>query len=140
MSSAAIQPEVSIAKGFLVRLLIVAPVAVAISWALAGDRGLWSSLYGLALVAVNFAIMALFFREGAKFGMTGLMAAAFISLMVGLGVLTAAVIPVAHDHWMDLVVFGLVVILGHLAAVIIEARRVSGRLGDDGLAPWRLVR
>ncbi|WP_298334170.1 hypothetical protein [Ferrimicrobium sp.] len=140
MSSTPIQPEVSIAKGFLIRLLIVAPVAVAISWALAGDRGLWSALYGLALVAVNFAIMIAFFREGAKFGMTGLMAAAFLALLIGLGVLTAAIIPVAHAHWMDLIVFGLVVILGHLAAVIIEARRVSGRLGDDGLAPWRLVR
>jgi len=140
VSSTPIQPEVSIAKGFLIRLLIVAPVAVAISWALAGDRGLWSALYGLALVAVNFAIMIAFFREGAKFGMTGLMAAAFLALLIGLGVLTAAIIPVAHAHWMDLIVFGLVVILGHLAAVIIEARRVSGRLGDDGLAPWRLVR
>ncbi|WP_298209861.1 hypothetical protein [Ferrimicrobium sp.] len=140
MSGTPIQPEVSIAKGFLLRLLIVAPVAVAVSWTLAGDRGLWSSLYGLALVAVNFTIMILFFREGAKFGMTGLMTAAFLALLIGLGVLTAAIIPVANAHWMDLVVFGLVVILGHLAAVIIEARRVSGRLGDDGLAPWRLVK
>jgi hypothetical protein len=40
---------------------------------------------------------------------------------------------------MVLGVFAVVVVVGHLGAVLIEARRVSGRLGDGGLKPWRAL-
>ncbi len=132
--------ESRIAAGFLLRLSMVAPVAVVVAALVAGSRGALSAIFALALVGINFLIMLVLFRQGARFGMVGVMAAAFSALVVGLLVLTAATLPVAKAPWMDLPVFGAVVILGHLAAVLVESRRVSGRLGDGGLRPWKVVR
>ncbi|MHB8190018.1 MAG: hypothetical protein ACYDHP_06305 [Ferrimicrobium sp.] len=140
MTDKHIAPEASIARGLLARLALLAPLFLVVSWLVAGVHGLDSAGFGLALVALNFVLLWAAFREGARYGLVGVMTAAFISLLLGLAILTAATIPVVHAPWMNLFVFGFVVILGHLAAVVIEGRRVSGRLGDDGLRPWKVVR
>ncbi len=132
--------ESRIAAGFLIRLLMVGPLAVGAAALLAGYRGALSSIFAIFLVGINFLIMLVLFRQGARFGMVGVMTAAFLALLVGLLVLTAATLPLAKAPWMDLPVFGVVVIGGHLSAVLAESRRVSGRLGDGGLRPWKVVR
>jgi len=130
-------PEVTIAKGFLARLGLIAPLVVLAAGLIAGVHGVETALFALALVGVNFALMGLAFKEGAKFGAAGLLAGAFVALVGCLVVLTAATLPVVRAHWMVLGVFAVVVVVGHLGAVLIEARRVSGRLGDGGVKPWR---
>jgi len=132
--------ETRIARGFLVRLAIVTPVALVLAGVVDGRAGVETAAYALAGLAVNFLIMVVAFREGARFGLGGLAVAAFGSLLVGLGALTAAIVPVAHARWMRLGVFAAVIIGGYLVSVVLEARRVSGRLGDHGLRPWRVVR
>lgn len=139
MPNGASGPEVAIAKGFLVRLGLLAPLVVLVAGLVAGLHGLETALFALGLVGVNFVLMGLAFREGAKLGAAGLLAGAFAALIGCLVVLTAATLPVVHAHWMVLGVFAVVVVVGHLGAVLIEARRVSGRLGDGGLKPWRAL-
>lgn len=133
-------PETRLALGFLTRLALVAPVALAGGGIADGIAGLETAAFALAGVALTFAIMVVAFREGARFGIGGLMVAAFASLILGLGLLTAITVPLVHAHWMRLGVFATVVIAGYLVAVVLEARRVSGRIGDDGLRPWRVLR
>jgi len=134
-----VQPEVSIAKGLLVRLLLIAPILIVGGALWSGLAGVESAAYGTALVAVNFVVLILVFREGARYQMAGIMVAAFVALILVLAILTAATIPVVHAPWMRLPIFGVAVIIGHLGAVVLEGRRVSGRLGDNGLGPWRMI-
>ncbi len=134
-----VRPEVSIAKGLLVRLLLISPFLLAGGALWSGLAGLESAAYGTALVAVNFVVLILVFREGSRYQMAGIMVAAFVSLLLVLAILTAATIPVVHAPWMRLPIFGVVIIVGHLAAVVMEGRRVSGRMGDNGLGPWRMI-
>jgi hypothetical protein len=133
-------PESDLALGFLKRALMLIPFGGAAGLLFAGLHGMLSGLFGMVLVLINFVIIFLFFREGSRFGPVGSMAAAFVALLVGLMVLTAATIPFARAPWMDLPIFGVILILGHIVVVTVEARRVSGRLGDSGLKPWRLVK
>lgn len=133
-------PETRLALGFLARLAMVAPIALVGAGLVDGVAGLETAAFALAGVGLTFAIMVVAFREGAKFGLGGLMVAAFASLILGLGLLTAITVPLVHAHWMRLGVFATVVIAGYLVAVVLEARRVSGRLSDDGVRPWRVLR
>jgi len=51
-------PEVEVSTDLVKRGLIVAPVMIALCGVLWGADGVWSSMYGIALVLANFAVAA----------------------------------------------------------------------------------
>jgi len=70
-------------------------------------------------------------------GPSAMMAAAMGGYVVRLGIVTAAVLPVRHHDWFELLPFAAALLVTHLGLLIVEARRVSASLAFPGLKPSR---
>ena len=66
-----------------------------------------------------------------------MMAAAMGGYVVRLGIVTAAVLPVRHHDWFEILPFAVPLIVTHLGLLIVEARHVSASLAFPGLKPSR---
>ena len=106
----------------------------ALGW---GWHGVLSVGLALALVLVNFGLGAAAIGWGARIGAAALMAAALGGYVVRLGIVTAAVLPIRHHHWFELLPFAVSLIATHLGLLIVEARHVSASLAFPGLKPER---
>ncbi|MYJ37175.1 MAG: ATP synthase subunit I [Acidimicrobiaceae bacterium] len=106
----------------------------ALGW---GWTGALSVGLALALVLVNFALGAAAIGWGARMGPSAMMAAAMGGYVVRLGIVTAAVLPVRHHDWFELLPFAVALLVTHLGLLIVEARRVSASLAFPGLKPSR---
>jgi hypothetical protein len=133
-------PESRIALGFLAKLGLVAPLALLGGGLVDGVAGVLTAALALVGLVGNFLVMLLAFREGSRFGMGGLMVAAFVALLAGLALLTALTLPFVHASWMRLGVFAVVVIGGYLGAVLLTAREVARRAEVLQVRPWRIPR
>ena len=91
----------------------------------------------LALVLVNLLLGAAFIGWGARSGAAALMAAALGGYVVRLGIVTAAVLPVRHHDWFELLPFAVSLLVTHLGLLIVEARHVSLSLAYPGVKPER---
>ncbi|MCY3650226.1 MAG: ATP synthase subunit I [Acidimicrobiaceae bacterium] len=109
----------------------------ALGW---GWTGALSVGLALALVLVNFALGAAAIGWGARMGSSGMMAAAMGGYVVRLGIVTAAVLPVRHHDWFELLPFAVALLVTHLGLLMVEARRVSASLAFPGLKPSRSSR
>ena len=99
--------------------------------------GLLSVGLALALVLVNFGLGAAAIGWGARLGAGPLMAAALGGYVVRLGIVTAAVLPIRHHDWFELLPFAVSLLVTHLGLLIVEARHVSASLAFPGLKPER---
>ncbi|MCY3617860.1 MAG: ATP synthase subunit I [Acidimicrobiaceae bacterium] len=99
--------------------------------------GVLSVGLALALVLVNFGLGAAAIGWGARLGAGPLMAAALGGYVVRLGIVTAAVLPIRHHDWFELLPFAVSLIATHLGLLIVEARHVSASLAFPGLKPER---
>ncbi len=102
-----------------------------------GWSGVLSVGLALALVLVNFGLGAAAIGWGARLGAGPLMAAALGGYLVRLGIVTAAVLPIRHHDWFELLPFAVSLIVTHLGLLIVEARHVSASLAFPGLKPER---
>ena len=66
-----------------------------------------------------------------------MMAAAMGGYVLRLGIVTAAVLPVRHHDWFELLPFAVALLVTHLGLLIVESRRVSASLAFPGLKPSR---
>ena len=57
--------------------------------------------------------------------------------MARLGIVAAAVLPVRHHDWFELLPFAVSLLVTHLGLLIVETRRVSLSLAFPGLKPER---
>ena len=89
----------------------------------------------LALVLVNFGLGAAAIGWGARLGAGPLMAAALGGYVVRLGIVTAAVLPIRHHDWFELLPFAVSLVATHLGLLIVETRHVSASLAFPGLKP-----
>ncbi len=134
---ASIAPERDVARDMIRRsAMFGVPLLVggALGW---GWTGALSVGLALALVLVNFALGAAAIGWGARMGPSGMMAAAMGGYVVRLGIVTAAVLPVRHHDWFELLPFAVALLVTHLGLLIVEARRVSASLAFPGLKPSR---
>ncbi len=102
-----------------------------------GWSGVLSVGLALALVLVNFGLGAAAIGWGARLGAGPLMAAALGGYVVRLGIVTAAVLPIRHHDWFELLPFAASLIATHLGLLIVEVRHVSASLAFPGLKPER---
>jgi len=130
-------PERDVARDMIRRsAMFGVPLLVggALGW---GWTGALSVALALALVLVNFALGAAAIGWGARMGPSAMMAAALGGYVVRLGIVTAAVLPVRHHDWFELLPFAVALLVTHLGLLIVEARRVSASLAFPGLKPSR---
>ena len=130
-------PERAVARDMARRsVLFAVPLLVggAVGW---GWSGVLSVGLALALVLVNFGLGAAAIGWGARLGAGALMAAALGGYVVRLGIVTAAVLPIRHHHWFELLPFAVSLLVTHLGLLIVETRHVSASLAYPGLKPER---
>ena len=134
---APVAPEREVARDMIRRsALFGVPLLAggALGW---GWTGALSVGLALALVLVNFGLGAAAIGWGARTGPSALMAAALGGYVVRLGIVTAAVLPVRHHDWFELLPFAAALLATHLGLLIVESRRVSASLAFPGLKPSR---
>jgi len=119
------------------RGLPVLPALVALAAAIWGVDGGLSAAYAIALVLVNFVFSAALLAWSARISLPMLMVAALGGFVVRLALITAAVLVVKDQAWVELVPLGLTIIVTHLGLLIWETRHVSTSLAFPGVLPAR---
>jgi hypothetical protein len=117
------------------RAVWVLPVVVMVSAAFWGIDGVWSSLYAIAIVIVNFLLAAWLLQVGGRIGAAAMGAAAFFGFLLRLGLIMVAILLVANQPWVELVPLGITLIVTHLGLLFWELRHVSSQLAFPGLKP-----
>lgn len=133
-------PEVSISKDLIRRGLIVSPVLVAICGAIWGMRGVWSSLFAIALVLVNFALSAAIVATTARISLGIMMGAVLFGYLIRLGLILLAVILVKDESWISRPALGTAIIVTHLGLLAWELKYLAISLAHPGLKPTRPTR
>ncbi len=128
-------PALSVARDLAKRGLWIAPVIVFGSAAIWGIEGVYSTLYGLAIVLANFLFSAYLLAVTGRISAALMAGAALFGFLIRLGLIFLAVMLVRDAWWVDLVPLGLTLIVTHLALLFWEMRYVSGSLAFPGLKP-----
>jgi hypothetical protein len=127
--------ERQLAFDILRRGLWVAPAIVAAAAVIWGSDGAWSALVAVAVVLVNLALAAISLSWAAKRSLTLLMAVAMGGFLVRMGLVTAVMLAVRNQPWIDLVALGVTVLVTHLGLLFWELRYVSASLAYPALKP-----
>jgi hypothetical protein len=117
------------------RALPAVPVLVIVAGLIWGWAGAASAAFAVVLVLANFAASAALLAWAARVSLPLLMIAALGGFVVRLFVLTAIVIAVKDQPWVDLVPLGLTLVVTHLGLLIWETRHVSASLAFPALKP-----
>jgi len=129
--------EVEVSRDLVKRGLIATPVLVAICGVIWGGDGVWSALYGIALVLINFALAALTISATAKISLGLMMFATLFGYLIRLGLIFLAVYLVKDAAWISLPALGATIIVTHLGLLAWELKYVALSLAYPGLKPAR---
>ena len=128
-------PEMTVALDMM-KLAVFFAVPLLLGGALAwGWNGMASVALALALVLVNFALGAAVIGWGARINSTAMIVGVMGGYLLRLGIVTAAVLPVADHRWFEVAPFAVSLLATHLGLLAIESRRVSASLAFPGLKP-----
>lgn len=127
--------ERRVANDMIRRSLPAVPVMVAIAAVFWGLGGALSAGYAIALVLGNFALSAALLGWSARIGIGMLVTVAMAGFVVRLALITAAVLVVKGQWWVELVPLGFTIVITHLGLLVWEARHVSMSLAFPGLKP-----
>jgi anti-sigma-K factor RskA len=136
---AASAPEREIARDLAMRTLFVAPVMLAGSAAFWGWHGLWSSAYGLVIVAANFLLGAAVITWSAKISPAVMFGAIMGGFVARLAIITLAVLPIRNSEWFEVAPFAISLLVTHLGLLAWETRHVAASLAFPGLKPGHAV-
>jgi ATP synthase I chain len=128
-------PERDIARDIVKKGVIAAPVLVAVCWAIWGTDGALSSLYGIAIVCVNFLAAAALITVTARISLGLMMVAVLFGYLGRLALIALAIMLVRDASWVSLIALGLTIIVTHLGLLFWELRYVSINLAFPGLKP-----
>ena len=128
-------PAMAVAVDIVKRSVWAVPIAVIASAAFWGLDGVWSTLYGLAIVVVNFLLAGWLLQIGGRMGAAAMGAAAMFGFLFRLGLIMVAVLAVRNQPWVELVPLGLTIIITHLGLLFWELRHISSSLAFPGLKP-----
>lgn len=129
------QVEREIAVDLIRRGLIVAPLIIAVCGALRGWQGVTSSAIAVGIVALNFGVAAVIMTRASSTGPTGIAVGACVGYLVRLAIVLVALIALRHQPWIDLPVFGIVLVGTHLGLLFWEMKYLSITLGAPALRP-----
>jgi hypothetical protein len=128
-------PEVEVSTDLIKRGLIAAPLVVAICGVIWGANGAWSSLYGIALVLVNFGLAALLIAVTIRISLTMMLGAVLFGYLLRLGLIFVAVFAVRDAGWISLPALGATIIATHLGLLFWELKYLALSLAYPGLKP-----
>ena len=128
-------PAMAVGLDLARRSLWVLPVALVLCYGFWGLAGVWSALYGLAVVVANFLLSAWMLAVTGRIGAAVMGAAALFGFLLRLGLVMVAVLAVRNAPWVSLIPLGLTVLVSHLVLLFWEVRHVSASLAFPGLAP-----
>jgi len=129
----AVEPQVAIDMAR--RVLPAVPVLVLVAGLVWGLDGAASAAFAVVLVLANLAASAYMLATAARISLPLLMVAALGGFVVRLAVLTAVVILVADQPWVDIVALSLTLVVTHLGLLIWETRHISASLAFPALKP-----
>ena len=132
-------PEREIARDLAVRTLLIAPVMLGIGAIFWGWSGLWSSGYGLVIVAFNFLVGAAIITWSAKISPAVMFGAVMFGFIARLGIITAAVLPIRGSEWFEVVPFAISLLVAHIGLLAWETRHVAASLAFPGLKPGAAI-
>ena len=130
-------PEVEVSTDLVKRGLIVAPLIVAICGVIWGLDGVWSSMYGIALVLANFALAAAVIAVTIRISFTMMLGGVLFGYLFRLGLIFVAVFAVRDADWISLPALGATIIVTHLGLLVWELKYVALSLAYPGLKPLR---
>ena len=113
------------APGHLVRNgLLAAPMLVAAAGLWRGGDGAWSAAAGLALATANLLVAVRLLEWAAGVSLAAVGAVALGGYIVRLAIITAAVLGVKNQSWVDLPALGISLVVAHLGLLVWEARSI----------------
>lgn len=127
--------EQEIARDMVAKAMWGSPVLVAFCGLAWGLDGVLSSALAVGLVVVNFLLSAALLGWAARISLGLLMGAALGGYLLRLGLISAAVLVVKDQSWVQLWALGLTLIVTHLGLLLWEMRYVSASLAFPGLKP-----
>jgi hypothetical protein len=127
--------EQEIVRDMIGRAAWAAPALVAVCGLAWGFDGALSSAFAVVLVLVNFLVAAAMLGWAARISLALLMGAAMFGYLLRLGLISAAVLLVKDQPWVQLWALGLTLIVTHLGLLLWELRYVSASLAFPGLKP-----
>ena len=128
-------PEITVSLDIIKRGAYVAPIIVAVCAVFAGLDGVFSSLYAIGLVLVNFFLAAGLVAVTARISLGLMMGAVLFGYLARLGLIFLAVILVRDASWISLTALGLTIIVTHLGLLVWEMRYVAASLAFPALKP-----
>jgi hypothetical protein len=111
------------------------PLVVIAATAIWGTAGASSAGVAIALVLVNLVLAALALSWAARRSLNMLMVVALGGFAVRMGLVTAVLLLVKDEPWIDLVALGVTVLVTHLGLLFWELRYVSASLAFPALKP-----
>jgi len=128
-------PEITVSLDILKRGAFTSPVIVAVCAVFAGLDGVWSALYAVALVLLNFFFAAGLVALTARISLGLMMGAVLFGYLARLGLIFLAVILVRDASWISLPALGFTIIVTHLGLLVWEMRYVAASLAFPALKP-----
>ena len=128
-------PEITVSLDILKRGAYVSPIIVAVCAVFAGLDGVWSALYAVALVLLNFFFAAGLVALTARISLGLMMGAVLFGYLARLGLVFLAVILVRDASWISLPALGFTIIVPHLGLLVWEMRYVAASLAFPALKP-----
>lgn len=128
-------PALQVGIDMVKRGVVVAPVIILVGTLIWGTDGAASVALGLGLVLVNVWLSAFIIAIGARISFAALAGAAMFGFLIRLGLITAVVLLVKDETWVDLVALGITIIVTHLGLLFWELRYISSTLAYPGLKP-----
>jgi hypothetical protein len=117
------------------RGLFAAPVIVVVAGVARGWHGLVSAALAVLVVLINYTIAAVLMTRAKDNGPVALGVAAMIGFVVRMIIVVGALLLLRHQPWIDLVVFGIVLVLTHVGLLAWETKYLSISLAEPGLRP-----
>ena len=130
-------PEVEVSTDLVKRGLIVAPLLIAICGVVWGVAGVWSAMYGIALVLTNFALAAVLIAVTIRISLTMMLGAVLFGYLARLALIFVAVYAVKDAGWISLPALGATIIATHLGLLVWELKYLALSLAYPGLKPTR---
>jgi hypothetical protein len=130
-----VAPEREIANDMARRAAIITPALLLVAFLGWGIDGVASAAFAIGLLVVNLLLSSAMLTYAARISVALLMAATLFGYVFRLGVLLVAVLAVRDQPWMEMLPFGLTLIVTHLGLLFWETKYVSASLAYPGLKP-----
>jgi len=128
-------PALNVGIDMVRRGAVFAPIAILIGTLIWGTDGAASVALALGIVLVNVWLSAFIIDATSRISFAALAAGAMFGFLIRLGLITAVFLLVKDQGWLDVVAFGISLIISHLGLLFWELRYISASLAYPGLKP-----